>query len=212
MPDDISPDDAAPRGAALRDAKQKLRRQMLARRDALHADARDAQGAAIVARLAALPSFAAARTVLLTLAFRSEWDTLPLVARALADGKRVVVPKVDAAARMLVLHAIADPVGDVGPGHHGIPEPMPQCPVVDPAAIDWVLVPGITFDRSGQRLGYGGGYYDRLLPLLSRRAPRIAGAYDLQIVDRVPTGPRDVTVDAIVTPSETIVPAPPRAP
>ena len=211
MPGDTSPDDAAPRGAALRDAKQNLRRQMLARRDALPAESRAADGAAIVARLAALPSFAAARTVLLTLAFRTEWDTLPLVARALAEGKKVAVPKVDAAARMLVLHAIADPVGDVGPGLHGIPEPLPHCPEVAPAAIDWVLVPGVTFDRSGQRLGYGGGYYDRLLPLLSPGAARIAGAYDLQIVDRVPAGPHDVTVDVIVTPSETIVPAPPRA-
>ena len=66
-------------------------------------------------------------------------------------------------------------------------------------AIDWVLVPGVAFDRDGRRLGYGGGYYDRLLPLLSPRAARVAGAFDLQIVDRVPAAPHDVAVDAIVT-------------
>ena len=208
MASESTPDHAAPRGMALRDAKLALRREMLARRDALSADARVAAGASIVARLSRLPSFAAARTVLLTLPFRSEWDTLPLVRQALAEGKRVAVPRVNTVTRMLDLRAIADPERDVGPGHHGIPEPLPHCPEVNPAAIDWVLVPGVTFDRSGQRLGYGGGYYDRLLPLLSPNAARIAGAFDLQIVERVPAGPHDVTVQAIVTPSETIVPTP----
>ena len=55
--------------------------------------------------------------------------------------------------------------------------------------------------REGRRLGYGGGYYDRLLPLLSPRAARVAGAFDVQIVDRVPVGPNDVTIDAVVTES-----------
>ena len=201
--------DAAPRGAALREAKLALRREILARRDALAAETLIAAGASIVVRLALLPSFAAARTVLLTLPFRSEWDTMPLVRRALVEGKRVAVPRVNTATRMLELCAIVDPERDVGPGHHGIPEPLPHCPEVDLAAIDWVLVPGVTFDRTGQRLGYGGGYYDRLLPLLSPRVARIVGAFDLQIVERVPAGPHDVTVHAIVTPSETIVPTPP---
>ena len=64
-----------------------------------------------------------------------------------------------------------------------------------------MLVPGVAFDLDGRRLGYGGGYYDRLLPLLSPRAARVAGAFELQIVDRVPAAPHDVAVDAIVTES-----------
>lgn len=203
------PADAAPHGTALRDAKLSLRRQIFASRDSLDAGFRLAAGDAIVARLVALPSFVAARTVLLTLPFRSEWDTLPLVRHALAVGGTVAVPRVNAVTRMLELFAIADPVRDVAVGHQGIPEPLPHCGALDPGAVDWVLVPGVAFDRDGRRLGYGGGYYDRLLPLLSPRAARIAGAFDLQIVDRVPSGPHDITVDAIVTPSEMIV-APPR--
>ena len=202
------PADAPPHGAALRDAKLALRRQLLARRDALDPESRIAAGTAIVGKLIALPSFVIARSVLLTLPFRSEWDTLPLVRDALATGRTVVVPRVNALTRMLELFAIADPTCDVGGGHQGIPEPLPHCRALDPAAVDWVLVPGVAFDRDGRRLGYGGGYYDRLLPLLSPRAARIAGAFDLQIVDRVPAGPHDITVDAIVTPSEMIVPPP----
>jgi 5-formyltetrahydrofolate cyclo-ligase len=196
---------AALAGAALREAKLALRRQALAARDGLPADARAAASAAIADRIAALPSFAGARTVLLTLAFRSEWDTLPLVRAALAAGKTVAVPRVDAGSRMLALHAIADPARDVAPGHQDIPEPLPHCPRVAADAVDWVLVPGVTFDRAGRRLGYGGGYYDRLLPQLPPRAARVAGAFAMQVVDRVPTGPHDIAVDAIVTEAETIL-------
>jgi 5-formyltetrahydrofolate cyclo-ligase len=202
------PGDAAPHGTALRDAKLSLRRHVLARRDSLDSASRIAGGSAIVGKLVALPSFVAARTVLLTLPFRSEWDTLPLVRQALAAGRTVAVPRVNAITRMLELFAIADPTCDAGVGLQGIPEPLPHCRELDPVAVDWVLVPGVAFDREGRRLGYGGGYYDRLLPLLSRDATRIAGAFDLQIVDRVPAGPHDVTLDAIVTPSEMIVPPP----
>lgn len=195
----------APQGTALRDAKLALRREMLARRDALDPAVRAAAGVAIVDRLSELPSFAAARTLLLTLPFRSEWDTMPLVRRALAENKCVAMPRVNAATRMLELYLFADPVRDIGTNSQGIPEPLPHCGAVEPQVIDWVLVPGVTFDRNGRRLGYGGGYYDRLLPLLASQAPRIAGALDLQIVEHVPTGPHDTTVDLIVTPSETIV-------
>ena len=196
---------AAPHGTALRDAKLSLRREMLSRRDALDSGVRAAAGATIIARLLELPSFTAARTLLLTLPFRSEWDTMPLVRQALAEGKRVAVPRVNAVTRMLELYVIADPVLDIGASHHGIPEPLLHCGAVEPQAIDWVLVPGVAFDRSGRRLGYGGGYYDRLLPLVASRTPRIVGAFDVQIVEHVPSGPHDITIDLIVTPSETIV-------
>jgi len=207
MPREPVPIDADPQGPALREAKLVLRRQVLAARDALAADARTAKAAAIAARIAALPSYAGARTVLLTLPFRSEWDTRPLVVSALAEGKAVAMPRVNAARRMLELHAIVDPARDVVAGPQGIPEPRPECAHVAPLAIEWVLVPGVTFDRAGRRLGYGGGYYDRLLPLLPPGAPRIAGAFQIQIVERVPAGPHDIAVDAIVTEAETIVPS-----
>ncbi len=66
------------------------------------------------------------------------------------------------------------------------------------------MVPGVAFDPEGRRLGYGGGYYDRLLPLLSPRAARVAGAFDLQLVDRVPAGPNDIAIDAVVTESRAL--------
>jgi 5-formyltetrahydrofolate cyclo-ligase len=192
-------------GATLRDAKIALRRDILARRDALTPEQRASATIAISSRIAAMPSFAQSRTVLLTIAFRSEWDTLPLVRAALAAGKTVAVPRVDDARRMLELHALTDPIGDIVPGFRGIPEPRADAPGVSPASVDWVLVPGVAFDRDGRRVGYGGGYYDRLLPLLRPGTPRVAGAYDIQLVAHVPSAPHDLTVDTIVTETQTIV-------
>lgn len=193
-----------PVGPALRDAKRALREQVLAARDALAAPLRARLAAIIADRIARLPSYAAAHTVLLTLAFRSEWDTLPLVHAARAAGKTVVLPRVDVDARMLVLRAIRDPVADIVPGYQGIPEPRPHCPAVAPPAVDWVLVPGVAFDAAGRRLGYGGGFYDRLLPLFLPGTARVAGAFDLQIVPRVPAAPHDLAVHTVATETRTI--------
>jgi len=197
-------DAGAPQGVALREAKLALRRQSLARRDALPAEVRAAAATAIAARVAALPGFAAARTVLLTLPFRGEWDTRPLVEAALAAGKTVAVPRVDARTRMLELHSIERPDRDIVAGFEGVPEPLPDRPRVPRDAIDFVLVPGVAFDLAGRRLGYGGGYYDRLLPQLPVAVARVAGAFELQLVELVPAAPHDVAVDAIVTELRTL--------
>jgi 5-formyltetrahydrofolate cyclo-ligase len=189
-----------------RDAKRSLRERVLHLRDALPAELRARFGAAIVERLLSREDFRAARTVLLSVAFRSEWETRPLFSAARALGKTAVAPRVDRERRMLGLYAVVDVERDVGSGYLGIGEPLPHCRSVDPLAIDWVLVPGVAFDASGHRIGYGGGYYDRLLPTLRRDAPRIAGAFELQFIERVPAAAHDLKVDAIVTEARTIVP------
>ena len=102
---------------------------------------------------------------------------------------------------MLVLHRVFDLSVDIVPGWLGIPEPRPTAPQVPPESIDWVLVPGLAFDATGRRLGYGGGFYDRLLPLLRPGVQCVAGALDLQIVDEVPASPHDRRVDLVITPT-----------
>jgi 5-formyltetrahydrofolate cyclo-ligase len=156
------PADAAPHGTALRDAKLSLRRHLLARRDALDPESRIAAGTAIVGKIIALPSFVIARSVLADAAFRSEWDTL-LRSDALATGRTVVVPRVNALTRML--GPSRGP--DVRWGGHEIPAVAAlPCPGIcrsglgaSPASL-----------RSRRQTRYCGGYYDRLLPLLSPRA------------------------------------------
>ena len=189
---------------SLRDDKRALRESVTAARDALPAALRARASRSIADRIAALPAWRAARVVLLTLPFRSEWDARLVLLDALAAGKTVAAPRVDASARMLRALAIEDPQGDIEKGYRGIPEPRADRPPVPLDRIEWVLVPGIAFDPAGKRLGYGGGYYDRLLPLLPPGAARVAGAFDMQIIERVPAARHDTGVDCIVTERRTL--------
>jgi 5-formyltetrahydrofolate cyclo-ligase len=188
-----------PTADALRESKRALRERVLAARDSLPPEFRAAASAAIGTALAGRDDFAKASTVLLTLPFGSEWDSMPLLLTALERGKAVVLPRVNATARTLELCRLSEPTRDVLPGYRGIPEPQSHCALVVADAIDWVLVPGVAFDPAGHRLGYGGGYYDRLLPQLRHGAARIAAGYEIQLVDGVPAGPHDVPVQALAT-------------
>lgn len=188
-------------GTALHEAKRAMRERVIAVRDAVAPEVRAAGAQDIARRLRALPSFAEARCPLLTLPFRSEWDTHSLVAIALAEGKTVALPRVNGATRMLDLHEVRDVARDTAPGYRGILEPDPALPRVDIRAIDWVLVPGVAFDAAGRRLGYGGGYYDRLLALMPKATPRVAGAFEVQLVPVVPAAPHDLVVDTLATES-----------
>jgi 5-formyltetrahydrofolate cyclo-ligase len=145
--------------------------------------------------------------VLVTLPFGSEWDTRSLASAALASGKQLVVPRVNTRTRMLELHAISDMVGQIALGYRDIPEPLPNLPRVEALAIDWVLVPGVAFSRDGFRLGYGGGYYDRLMSTMSPAAARVAGAFEIQVVARIPAAAHDLCVDQIVTESTVLTAA-----
>jgi 5-formyltetrahydrofolate cyclo-ligase len=190
----------------MQDAKRALRTRVLSARDQMAATVRAEATRAIVTRLAARADFQAAPTLLLTLPFGSEWDTALLLAFALGRKKVVALPRVNLATRMLDLCTVTDLARDVAPGYRGIREPLAHCMRIDPAAIGWVLVPGVAFDRDGKRLGYGGGFYDRLLPLLAPDAATVAGAFELQIVDDIPSAAHDLTVGAIVTEERTLSP------
>ena len=187
-----------------RERKRSLRDAILEARDALDPAWREEASAAIAARIGEDAIFDRARTVLLTLPFRSEWNAMRVVERALATGKTVAAPRVDASTRMLRAYRIEDPERDIETGYRGIPEPRATCAEIALANVDWILVPGVAFDARGHRLGYGGGFYDRLLPIVPRTAARVAGAFEMQVVERVPTAPHDVAVDTIVTERRTL--------
>ncbi len=179
--------------------KALLRREVLAARDAQSVTARAAAGTRITRELLALDAWQQARCVLLYLSFGSEFDTAALVAEALARGKQLCLPRVDKTAHALTIHLVVDPVNDVEAGVWGIREPRTACAVIDLAAIDFVLVPGVAFTPRCERLGYGGGYYDGLIARFAQRPPLVAAAFDLQIHEQIPLDERDRTLDLIVT-------------
>lgn len=141
-------------------------------------------------------------------AIRSEPDPSAFVREAWACGMRVLFPRVDREAGRLTLHAV-NSEAELEPGAWGIPEPRADAPVWDVRVPpDLVLVPGLAFDLSGGRLGYGRGFYDRLLaewksPALGTSSATVpllvAPVFEVALVERVPCEPHDVKVDLIVT-------------
>lgn len=197
---DSVPDGAQFAPGALRDDKQKLRTRLLSLRTALDRAEHARLCGLITARLLGLPEFERAGCVLAYLSFGSEFDTGEFVRSLQARGCALVLPRIDVARRTLTLHRVSDPEADTLPGVWGIREPDPQrCPNADQADIDAVLVPGVGFTAAGGRLGYGGGFYDRLLRGWPGRVPLVGPAFELQVIEDLPLGPDDEPIDTVVT-------------
>lgn len=187
--------------------RQQLRRHLLAERMGLDRVDRRRMSEQIVETLTALPLFQQSRTVLVYCSYRSEVETLVLLQRCLEAGKTVCVPQTVPAESRLLAVAIKDPLTDLGPGYLGIPEPLPhlvESREVGADRLEVVVVPGAVFDRNGNRLGYGGGYYDRFLTQDAPQALRIGLAYSGQLVRSVPALPHDVPLDLLVTENEVL--------
>jgi 5-formyltetrahydrofolate cyclo-ligase len=183
----------------LKRAKRVLRRAVLAERDAVPEDDRSARSRAIADRFFGLPETAGAETVLAFWSFGSEVDTGPLIARLRSQGKTIALPRIEGNE---VAPVVAAPETPMREASFGAMEPAG--PALDVVELDLVVVPGVAFDRSCGRLGYGGGYYDRLLEKRRDGVAAIAIAFALQIVDRVPIGAIDRRIDGVVTESEMI--------
>ena len=134
-----------------------------------------------------------AKTVYGYLPYNQEVRTEPILERALADGKRVAVPKVYGDQMKFIY--LTD-LAQVEKGYCGIPEPIGDEPVADdPTAL--VLMPGLAFDQQGHRMGYGGGFYDKFLAEEPNH-PTIALCYGFQILPQLPTEEFDVPVDCVL--------------
>lgn len=142
---------------------------------------------------AASPAYRDAKTIYGYLPYNQEVRTVPMLEQALRDGKRVAVPKVyDETMRFIYL----DDLSAVAKGYSGIPEPVADGPVADdPTAL--VLMPGLAFTLAGDRMGYGGGFYDRFLADEPDH-PTLALCYDFQIVESLPTEEFDIPVDTVL--------------
>ncbi|MDR1775817.1 MAG: 5-formyltetrahydrofolate cyclo-ligase [Actinomycetes bacterium] len=204
------------------DAKVGVRAAARAARAALSPAARLDADRRVAERLAALPVIQAAAVIAGYAPTRGELDpngfvellgaalvptqaTAVVTTSAAAPARPVLVfPRVTGPGQM-ALHACA--FDDLRAGAYGIAEPAHTDPVYHPDRLDVILVPGLAFDRAGHRLGYGKGYYDRLLamrPPGQTRPVTIGISYDETLFQALPTDPHDIAVDLVVTPTETI--------
>jgi 5-formyltetrahydrofolate cyclo-ligase len=194
FPDEMAPEEIEAFRAA---AKEAIRQRMSQLRRALPEQARRERSAALCARLLAHPAFAAADVLLAYAPLRFEVDPEAIVLAAHAAGKTVALPRVEQATRTFSIHCY-QPGDSLEESGHLIREPSPAAQVLPPDVVALVLVPGLAFDGQGQRLGFGQGYYDRMLPKM-RNAVRVGLCYDLSLLPEVPHADHDVPMQLVVT-------------
>ncbi|MCR4909393.1 MAG: 5-formyltetrahydrofolate cyclo-ligase [Lachnospiraceae bacterium] len=179
--------------------RDELRNKYRRIRDSIEPALRRFLSGKIGERLFGLPLFKEAQSVFFYHSFGSEVETPEMIKTALSEGKLVALPRVldDKAMRFYFVEDLES----LEISRFGVPEPPKEglCAISEP---DLVIVPGLVFDREGNRLGYGKGYYDRFFKTLPYGVSKAALAFDEQLSDTVIKEEYDVPVDLIITPSE----------
>ncbi|MCE5329959.1 5-formyltetrahydrofolate cyclo-ligase [bacterium] len=181
--------------------KKIIRKRIQKERDNLSAAEHATKSQLIAEKLIDLSEYKEAKTIFIFYPFRSEVDTRIIIKDALIKGKKIVLPKI-INSEMKTFY-ISDLDKDLKKGSLGISEPEESiCKEAKLENIDLVIVPGICFDLNFNRIGYGGGFYDKISPELKKNIKKIALSFDLQIISKVPFCSHDKKVDVIITESE----------
>ena len=185
--------------------KRTLRQRIIADRAALAQGERARLSGEISARLLRLPAYSKAHTVLGYMNFGAEFESESWARQVLNDGKVLLLPKVNKATSELDLYRVTDVDTQLAPGAYGIREPSPQsCATAKLEDANFILLPGVAFGRNGARVGYGGGFYDKLLARLKHSPTLVAAAFTMQLVEDIPQEATDRKIDLLVTEDEII--------
>jgi len=189
----------------LKESKTSIRKEMLRMRDRLAEESIKAMSARIAGRLIDLEEYRKSRNILFFLSLPREVQTREMIEKSLALGKKVYVPVMDAARKTLEISQIPSLDIEFEAKQFGVLEPGPaDQKITSPSVIDFVLVPGLAFDRKGGRIGYGAGYYDSFLREVGSHAARVGVAFHFQVLKTVPQSGADVPVQKILTEKVTI--------
>lgn len=184
----------------MRTDKREVRQKMILKRDQLTASELEEKSARIKTNLFSLPEYEQAKSIMFFVDFGSEVRMREMIEESIENNKVALVTKMVPKERKLIPSRIFDFDKDLERGHYGILEPKKEAlRPHNPEEIDLVLVPGVAFDLKGNRLGYGGGYYDRFFALLKPGTPLVSLVFDLQVVSQVPVEKWDQPVWAVVT-------------
>ncbi|HHY81139.1 MAG TPA: 5-formyltetrahydrofolate cyclo-ligase [Clostridiales bacterium] len=185
--------------------KTEIRKRMEMLRSSLTHDDVVSRSMAIEKSLTSLKAYEKAAVVFTYASFRNEVSTNTIIQKALNCGKRVAVPVCITKDKVLLPCEI-ESLDDLVPGTWGIPEPKEgKHKVIECSEIDLAVVPGLSFDRQFNRLGYGAGYYDRFLPALRKDAIKIGICYDFQLIEQLPSEPFDIPMDGVITESTVLI-------
>lgn len=164
---------------------------------------RKARSREVTDRFVELPEFHAVSVLMAFLSLPHEVDSTPVVLRAWQSGKTVVVPKTVVGKRRLIPYQIETLDTGLTVGPYGIPEPADGTPFPLPE-IQLVIVPGLAFDRQGNRLGKGAGFYDRFLKEHGFTGIKVGLGFAEQVIDELPAREHDVPLDILVTDREVL--------
>ena len=185
--------------------KENLRRYMLRLRDRQSVGEIEQKSQDIIDQVLHLHEYVRARGIACYVNKDSEVNTRPLIRAALDQEKRVLIPVVKKGDIELFFSEIKDLGSELAPGTFGILEPKPEN--VHPVSLDTVdviFVPGIVWDREGYRLGWGRGYFDRVIKNLPQHVRSAGLAFNMQLIGKVPRDQFDVPVDMVITESRVI--------
>ncbi len=179
--------------------KKLIRKQILKQRQSMSKNDVISKSIKIIDTLIKLDFYKLSEVIMTYVNFRNEVITKDLIVKSL-ETKRIIIPKTIPQTKNLILSELKDYENDLDIGMYGILEPKKE--FIRPVfhnIIDLIIVPGAAFDVKGNRVGYGGGYYDRFFENLNKSIPKIALAFDFQIINEISTDEYDVKMDYIIT-------------
>ena len=183
--------------------KVRLRKQIIEHMNSLSEEQYTTLSEQIAFSLYAQKEWVEAKTIGITLSMENEVNTYPIIEKAWEEGKKVVVPKCNKETRTMSFRQISN-FDQLETVYMSLREPIPALTEeVNADEIDLQIVPGVAYTERGERIGYGGGYYDRYL--MHYKGKTLSLAYSFQMVEHIPVEPFDKNVEKIITEKGTMV-------
>lgn len=184
--------------------KKILRKRIIEIRDNFDLEIKKNADKSILKILKQQSFFKESKNIFIYIGFGSEIDTGSYIDDFLKAGKCIIIPRIDTITNEMDAVQISN-MNDLQSNKYGILEPKPSIKAFDKTLIDLVVMPGVAFDSTGSRIGYGGGYYDKFLQNIKGSIHKVALAYKFQVIDKVPSEEHDINADSIITENEIII-------
>ncbi|MDD3520185.1 MAG: 5-formyltetrahydrofolate cyclo-ligase [Actinomycetota bacterium] len=179
--------------------KKKLRKKIIDLRDSIPENRRSVYSEIIASKLLKNVKYKESSCILLFYPFGSEVDTRIIINDLLSCNKKIILPKVTDK-NIIETYFVNNPLEELEPGYSGIMEPTAQkCNKASIKEADLAIIPGVCFDRNFNRLGYGGGFYDKIIPKLNKNVLKISLCFEIQLIENVPVCAYDMKIDMIIT-------------
>lgn len=187
--------------------KEKIRKNIYLKRNALPKDEKDLNSKNIFKKLKRTDEFINSKNIMFYVATRNEVQTENMIKKSLSMGKNIFIPIMINDCNNLISSLLIDFDNELEKNNQGILEPKEEFKrIFPPEKLDLIILPGVAFDCKGNRIGRGKGYYDRFLKKVKPSAAKIALAYEIQIVEKIPKDINDISIHKIITENRVITP------